>query len=338
MAHFSHIISTIDTHAAGEPARIVLSGLPPILGNTMADKKRYMKERLDCFRTLLMQEPRGHKDMFGIILTHPTRQEADYGILFIDSEGYIDMCGHSIMSATTAIIETGMIPLIEPETRVLFDTPAGLIEAHARIEGQRVIEVAVGNVPSFLYARDVTIDLAEIGSINIDIAFGGNFFALVPADALGVTVHASQSRRLIELGAAVKKAVNAKLAVRHPTIDHITKVELTKIYEKPEPCLPYAKSVVIFGDGQLDRCPCGTGTSAIMAVLHAKGELPLETEYTNESIIGTQFKGKLLREIRLGDFVAVEPIVTGSAYITGMQQFVSNPNDPFKFGFLIDSG
>ena len=337
MAQFSHIISTIDTHTAGEPARIVTSGLPPILGNTMAEKKQYMKSSLDHFRTLLMQEPRGHKDMFGIILTPPAHPKAHYGLLFIDSEGYIDMCGHSIMSATTALIETGMVSPSEPENLVVFDTPVGLIEAHARIVETRVTEVTVANVPSFLYAKDVTIDLFEIGSINVDVAFGGNFFALVPAKALGVAVQPGNSSRLIELGAAVKRAVNAKLVVQHPTVDHITKVELIKIYDKPEPSRPFAKSVVIFGDGQLDRCPCGTGTSAAMAALYAKGELSMNTEYINESIIGTQFKGKLLREVRVGDFVAVEPIVTGASYITGMQQFVVDPNDPFKYGFLVRS-
>jgi proline racemase len=337
MAQFNHIISAIDAHTAGEPARIVLAGLPPILGSTMAEKKQYMKKSLDRFRTLLMQEPRGHKDMFGIILTPPTRQEAHYGVLFIDSEGYIDMCGHSIMSATTALIETGMVLPIEPETRVMFDTPAGLIEAHARIEGNRVTEVSVANVPSFLYAKDVAVDLRGIGSINVDVAFGGNFFALVPAKALGVAVHPENSVRLIELGAAVKTAVNAKLIVQHPIVDHITKVELTMIYDKPEPSQPFAKSVVIFGDGQLDRCPCGTGTSAAMAALYAKGELPLDTEYINEGIIGTRFKGKLLRQVQLGDFVGVEPVVTGTAYITGIQQFVVDPNDPFKNGFLVGS-
>ena len=275
--------------------------------------------------------------MFGIILTPPTRQEAHYGVLFIDSEGYIDMCGHSIMSATTALIETGMVLPIEPETRVMFDTPAGLIEAHARIEGKRVTEVSVANVPSFLYAKDVAIDLPEIGSIKVDVAFGGNFFTLVSAKALGVAVHPGNASRLIALGAAVKRAVNAKLVLQHPTISHINKVELTKIFDKPEPSQPIAKSVVIFGDGQLDRCPCGTGTSATMAALYARGELPLNTEYINESIIGTRFRGKLLREVRLGDFVAVEPVVIGTAYITGIQQFVADPNDPFKFGFLVDS-
>lgn len=255
--------------------------------------------------------------MFGIVLTTPTRQEANYGVLFIDSVGYIDMCGHSIMRATTALIETGMVQPIEPETSVMFDTPAGLIEARARIEGNRIIEVSVANVPSFLYAKDVAVDLPEIGSINVDVAFGGNYFALVPAKALGIAMHPDNSNRLIESGAAVKRAVNAKLAVQHPTAGHITKVELTMIYDKPELSRPHAKSVIIFGDGQLDRCPCGTGTSAAMAALYDMGELPLNTEYINEGIIGTRFKGKLLRQVQLGDFVAVEPVVTGTATLPG---------------------
>jgi proline racemase len=337
MVQFSHIISAIDAHTAGEPARIVLSGLPPILGDTMAEKKRYMKDRLDHFRTLLMREPRGHRDMFGVILTPPASPQAHYGVLFIDHSGYIDMCGHSIMSLATALIEIGMVPPIEPETLIVFDTPAGGVEARARIEGNRVIEVSVANVASFLYAKGVVIDLPGLGRITIDIAFGGNFFALVPAKALGVAVDVRNLNRLIELGAAVKRAVNAQLTVRHPKVDHIATVELIEIYDKPEPSQLLAKSAVIFGHGQLDRCPCGTGTSAAMAALHAKGGLPLHTEFVNESIIGTRFTGKLVREVRVGNFVAVEPVVTGTAYITGIQQFVVDPKDPFGYGFQVIS-
>ncbi len=197
--------------------------------------------------------------------------------------------------------------------------------------------VSFTNVPSFLYARDVAIDLPEIGGIKVDVAFGGNFFALVPAKALGISINPNNASRLIELGMAVKRAINAKLTVRHPTADHITTVELTEIYDQPEPSQPFSKSVVIFGDGQLDRCPCGTGTSAAMAMLYSKGELPLGIEYVNEGIIGTRFTGTLKREIRIGNLMAVEPVVTGMAYVTGLQQFVVDPNDPFKYGFHLGS-
>ncbi len=337
MAQFRHIISTIDAHAAGEPARIILNGLPPVLGDTMAAKKRYLMERLDRFRTLLMQEPRGHRDMFGVILTPPVSRQALYGLLFIDSGGYLDMCGHGTMSVATALIEIGMVEPVEPETAMAFDTPVGLVEVRARVEGHRVVEVSLSNVPSFLYAKDLPIELPEIGRITVNVAFGGNFFALVAAKSLGVSIHPGNISRLIAWGVAVKKAVNAKLSTQHPGIGHINQVELVEIYDRPESSKTFAKNIVIYGNGQLDRCPCGTGTSAAMAALYAAGDLPLGVEYVNEGIIGTRFKGRLLREVRVGDCAAVEPVITGTAYVTGIQQFVADPNDPFQFGFLVGS-
>jgi len=335
MARFAHIISAIDAHTAGEPTRVVLSGLPPIPGATMAEKKHHMMKHLDCFRTLLMHEPRGHNDMFGVILTPPTTEQAQYGLLFMDHGGYVDMCGHGTMSVTTVLVETGMVPMTEPETFIVFDTPAGLIQGKARIEGDRVVEVSIANVPSFLYARDVELDLPAVGKILVDVSFGGNFFAVVKAKDLGVTVRADHVSKLIELGMSVKGAVNEKVKVRHPTKEHIDAVELTEIYEKPEPSKPFSRSVVIFGRGQLDRCPCGTGTSATMAALFGRGELPLGVEFINESIIGTRFTGKLLSETRVGNFAAVNPLVTGRAYITGIQQFVVDPDDPLRHGFVV---
>ena len=335
MAKFTHIISAIDTHTAGEPTRIILSGLPPIQGNTMAEKKRYMREHLDHFRTLLMQEPRGHRDMFGAIVTPPTTDRGYYGVLFMDNSGYLDMCGHGTIGITTALIEMGMIPSKEPETVVAFDTPAGLVEGRARIERDRVVEVSVSNVSSFLYARDVELGLAGIGKILIDVSFGGNFFAMTPAKALGISINPDNISHLIRLGMMVKEAVNEKVKVQHPIERHITSIELTEIYDKPDPSEHLSKNVVIFGDGQVDRSPCGTGTSAAMAMLYGKGKLPLNQEFTNESVIGTRFKGKLIRETKVGEFVATDPLITADAYITGIQQFVVDPNDSKKFGFLV---
>ncbi len=335
MAQFSHIISSIDTHTAGEPTRIVLSGLPSIPGDTMAEKKQYMMERLDHFRTLLMQEPRGHADMFGAIVTPPTTKQGQYGIIFMDSGGYLDMCGHGIIGITTAFIEMGMVTPEEPETVVTFDTPAGLVEGRARVEDGRAVEVSLSNVPSFLYTKDVEIDLPEVGRITIDVSFGGNFFAMTPAKELGVSVHPENLSRLIGLGNAIRKAVNKKLDIQHPTEKHITTVELTEIYDKPDPTKAYSKNVVVFGNGQVDRSPCGTGTSAVMATLHGRGRLAIGEEFVNESVIGTRFKGKLVRETRVGDFAAVDPVITGEAYITGIHQFVVDPHDPVKHGFVV---
>lgn len=334
---FAHLISAIDTHAAGEPTRIVLSGLPPIAGRTMAAKKHDMAEHLDYFRTLLMQEPRGHRDMFGAILTPPTTPQAHYGVLFMDSGGYLDMCGHGVISMATALIETGMISPTEPETLVVFDTAAGLVESRAKVEGHQVVDVSVVNVASFLYDRDVELDLPEVGRVTIDVAFGGNFFAMVRADHLGLTIHAAHLAQLTRFGMLINQAVNAKVQVVHPTQPHIATVALTEIYEPPTRTTPHAKSAVIFGHGQLDRSPCGTGLSAAMATLYARGELSLDEELVSESIIGTRFRGKLLRRVPVGNDVAVEPVFSGEAYITGLQQFVVDPNDPVKYGFKLGS-
>ena len=253
----------------------------------------------------------------------------------MDSMGYLDMCGHGTMSVTTALIAMGMIPASEPETVIVFDTPAGTITSHARVEGQQVVEVSVANVPSFLYASDVLLQLPGVGEVAIDVAFGGNFFALVPARAFGLTIQPAQRSRLIHVGMLVKQAINATLRIQHPTAPHITTVELTELYEQPEPSRPFTRSVVIFGEGQMDRSPCGTGTSAAMATLYGKGALPLGVEFINESIIGTRFRGHLVRQVQVGEMVAVEPVVTGTAYITGLQQFVVDPDDPVKYGFTV---
>jgi proline racemase/trans-L-3-hydroxyproline dehydratase len=335
MARFNHIISAIDTHTSGEPTRIVLSGLPPIQGSTMAEKQQYMIDHLDHFRTLLMQEPRGHRDMFGAIITPPTTDRSQYGIIFIHNSGYVSMCGHATIGITKTLIEMGMIPAKEPETIVAFDTPAGLVEGHARVEGGRVVEASVSNVSSFLYAQDVKIDLPGIGKVAVDVSFGGNFFALVPAKALGLTIHPDNIPKLLELGMMIKKAVNERINVQHPVEKHINRVELTEFYDKPKRSLPVSSNAIIFGDGQVDRSPCGTGISAAMAMLYGKGELSLNEEFHDASIIGTQFKGRLVRETRIGDYVAVDPIVSGEAYITGIQQFVMDPDDPVKYGFVV---
>ncbi|MGV8127824.1 MAG: proline racemase family protein [Methanothrix sp.] len=335
MVRFKHIISAIDTHTSGEPTRIVLSGLPPIQGRTMAEKQQYMMDHLDHFRTLLMQEPRGHKDMFGAIITPPTTNRSQYGLLFMHNSGYVTMCGHATIGITKTLIEMGMIPAEEPETIVAFDTPAGLVDGHARIEGGVVVEASVSNVSSFLYAQDVEIELPGIGKVAVDISFGGNFFALVPAKAVGLALHPDNIPKLAQLGMMVKRAVNEKVKVQHPTEKQINKVELTEFYDKPEPSLPVSSNAIIFGDGQVDRSPCGTGISAAMAMLYGKGELSLNQEFQDASIIGTRFKGKLVRESRVGNHIAVDPVVSGGAYITGIQQFVMDPDDPVKYGFVV---
>lgn len=332
MVTFAHIISAIDTHTAGEPTRIVVSGVPHIPGQTMADKKKYMRERLDYIRTLLMYEPRGHKDMFGAVLVPATNATASHGVLFIDTAGYVDMCGSGTMAVTTALIETGMVPMTEPETAIVLDTPAGLVEARARVRDAQALSISLANVPSFLWARDVGVSLSDGREINIDVAFGGNFFAVVSAKALGVELRPENAAQLTEYETLIRNAVNDKVKVKHPEHRHIATVEITDFYDIDLP-RQFVKSVAARGR-MIDRSPCGTGTSAILATLYGKGKLELGTEYTSESIIGTRFQGTLIKEVRVADVTAVAPVITGEAHITGLQQFVVDPNDPIKHGFL----
>ncbi|MDD1611779.1 MAG: proline racemase family protein [Methylococcaceae bacterium] len=335
MAHFEHMISTIDAHTGGEPVRIVVNGLPPISGRTMAEKKMHCKSHLDHFRTLLMQEPRGHNDMFGVILTPPCDDQAQYGILFIDNEGYLDMCGHSIIGAATVLIETGMVKAIEPETVIVFETPVGLVSSYAKVENHRVIEVSFVNVPSFVFAENVEINTPSFGVVRCDITFGGNFFATVDAQSLGLALTTANLPFLVPLGIEIRQAVNEAVKIKHPEHQHIDRVELTEFYELPDPCKAFSKSLVVFGARQFDRSPCGTGLSAAMSTFHAKGKLSLNSDFIFESIIGTRFHGRLIRTIDLQGYPAVEPRVTGSSYLTGIHQFVVDPDDALKYGFRI---
>jgi proline racemase len=333
MVTFSQIISTLDAHTAGEPARIVVSGVPPIPGHTMAKKKQYMRDRLDQIRTLVMCEPRGNKDMFGAVVVPPTIDHAHYGVLFMDPAGYVDMCGHGIIAITTVLLETGMIPAMEPEPTIVFDTPAGVVECRTEVKGNEVHAVSVANVPSFLWARDIGLSLPGGREIIIDIAFGGNFFAVVPAQALGIALRPENASQLAEYGSLIGDAVNDKIKVKHPRQEHIDTVEITVFYDI-DVSRQFLKSVATRGS-KVDRSPCGTGTSAILATLHGKGRLDKDREYTSESIIGTRFQGKLTTEVQLGEFTAVAPIITGEAHITGLHQFVVDPKDPLKYGFLL---
>lgn len=336
MLPFKTVVSAIDTHTAGEPARIILSGLPPILGHSMAQKKLYFCTHLDHWRTLLIQEPRGHKNMFGVILTAPTSAAADFGALFIDSGGAIDMCGHGLMALTTALIETGQVQVDVPETRLCFDTAAGLVETRAKIEAQRVSSVSVTNVPSFVIAQDLGIWLPTIGEVAVDVVFAGNFVALVPGSALGVPVAASHAHQLISLGMAIKEAVNATTTFIHPELAHISNVELAMIYDRLDPSRSDTKSVVVFGAGQLDRSPCGTGTSAMMTLAYAKGELKLGVEHISENLLGSCFRGHLQMVISTDQRQALVPVVSGVSHLTGISHFVIDPRDPLSYGFLVD--
>ena len=333
------MISVIDTHTAGEAARLVTAGIPKIPGKDMVEKKQYFIDHLDDVRKSVMFEPRGHQDMFGAFLLPPTKEEADFALIFMDTGGYLNMCGHNTIAAVTAAVETGMVDVEEgaTEKEVVVETPAGLIYATAKLKdnGAKVKEVSFKNVESFLYKRDLELDVEGVGHIKFDISFGGSFFCILSADQLGLEVKPENASKLKEAGLKIRDAVNANIEIQHPTLEHIKTVDLVEIYDKPSHPEATYKNVVVFGDGNIDRSPCGTGTSAKLATLYAKGELKPGEPFVYESILGTLFKGRIVEERKLADFDAIIPEITGSGYILGFSNYVYDPDDALTYGFLL---
>ena len=334
---FSKTISTIDSHTAGEGTRLVVSGLPPIPGRTMAEKLAYAQEHLAWLPGFLMLEPRGHQDLFGALLTAPCSPEADVGVLFMDNKVFEPMCGHAVIGAAVTLLETGAFPMAGSETALTLDTPAGLVCAHARVENGRVIEVSFENVPSFVYRSDVSLAVPDVGDLVVDVVFGGLFFVFVDARQIEIDLTPPNAGRLAALGMRILTSANEQISVRHPDLSHIDRIIDLRFYIEPGSDGADSRNVVILGDHMVDRSPCGTGTSAEAAWRHARGRLCVGGSFVTESIIGTRFTGAVAREAQVGDgaetFPAVIPRITGSAYITGFHQFVLDDDDPFPQGF-----
>jgi proline racemase len=335
---FDRVISTIDAHAAGEPLRIITAGLPPLPGRTILERRRAMAERFDDVRRVLLFEPRGHADMYGAVLTPPVSDGADFGVLFLTNEGYSTMCGHGVIALTTALLETGMLPRRQPCkgkcTEVVYDSPAGLIRATATVEDDRVTSVAFRNVPSFRFAHALHLE-TSVGQVTVDVAFGGAFYALVDASALGVEVLPAHAPRLTELGMEIKRAVEREIEVVHPEEPELRGIYGTIISEPPRSAAADGRNITIYAAGAVDRSPCGTGTSAKLANLYAQGDIPLDKQYVHESVIGTTFTGRVIGETQVGVFPAVETEIGGRGFITGFHQFVVDPDDPTSGGFLV---
>ncbi|MEK6410778.1 MAG: proline racemase family protein [Acidobacteriota bacterium] len=325
-------ITTIDAHAAGEPLRVITGGIPPIPGDTILAKRRYARENLEHLRRALMFEPRGHADMYGCILTEPVTADGDLGVLFMHNEGYSTMCGHGVIALVTVLLETGML---EPREVIRLDTPAGRITARANVDGKRVRSVAFENVPSFAYKLDQLVEVPGIGEVRLDVGFGGAFYAYCKAEDLGVRIIPGEFRKLIEAGMAVKRAVMDSLEIRHPFEEDLGFLYGTIIDGPPRSEGANSRNVCIFADGEVDRSPTGTGVSGRVALEHAKGRLAVGEPFVIESLIGTRFTGRVVRETAFGEYAAVVPEVEGSAWITGRHEFLIAPDDPLKDGFIL---
>jgi proline racemase len=328
-------ISTIDAHTAGEPFRVITSGFPSLDGATILAKRRFVKERYDYLRTALMLEPRGHADMYGCIVTPPVTNDADFGVLFMHNEGFSTMCGHGIIAITTVALECGMVPMQAPKTTLRIDTPAGLVTACAHIENDRVQRVSFHNVPSFVVGLDQVVDVPGFGQVRYDLAFGGGFYAYVNTADVGLKVSPGDLHALIDTGMAIKRAVMASRTIPHPFEEDLSFLYGTIFVDEPKGKGAHSSNVCIFAEGEVDRSPTGTGVSGRLAIHHARGEVHVGDTITIESIIGSSFRCTVAEETMFGPHPAIVPEVEGSAYITGRHEFVIDPDDPFKYGFVM---
>lgn len=308
---FSKTYFTIDTHTAGHPERVITGGLPSIPGETMTEKRDYIKE--------------------------PINPEADMGVIFIGATHYGDMCGHGTIATVTALIETGIIACKEGDNGVNLDIPGvGLVKTVAKVKKGKVKNVTLRNAPSFLYEKDVRIKVPSIGNIKGDVAYGGNWYFYVEAKEIGVRVRPEEISSLLMKGAQVKEAVDEQIRVEHPTRSDVTcKFLGAIIIDNANKSGVDQRNILIAGPRHFDRSPCGTGTCGRLAILFSKGRLKRGEKFVNESILGTTFTGRIVDEFSVGSYPGIVPEITGSAYITGFHQFVVDPEDPLKEGFYV---
>jgi len=324
----------VDTHTMGEPTRIILKGFPELQGENMMERKKFLEKNYDYYRTALMLEPRGHRDMFGALITKPVNKEADLGVIFMENSGYLNMCGHGSIGTATVAVEAGLVEVKEPYTYVVLDVPAGIIRTKVKVENGRAVEVSFTNVPSFVYEEGLEVEVPGYKKILFDISFGGSFFAVVDSEKTGIAIGQENLATLTDLGMKLLKEINRSFIIKHPYLD-ITTVDLVEFYGKADNPKAHLKNVVVFGKSQVDRSPCGTGTSAKLACLYEGKKIALGEEFVYESITGSMFRGKITKEININERKAIVPEITGSAYITGLNRLILSSNDPQKYGFLL---
>lgn len=331
---FSRYLSAVDSHTEGMPTRVITGGVGVIPGSSMAERREYFIEHLDDLRLFLMNEPRGHAAMSGAILQPPTRPDADWGVLYIEVSGLLPMCGHGTIGVATVLVETGMVTVTEPVTTVRLDTPAGLVTVDVAVSNGHAQNVTLRNVPAYVHELDAKVDVEGLGTITYDMAYGGNFYAILPLEQLGIPFSTEHKDRILQAGLDIMDAINATARPVHPedpSIHSCKHVQFTAPGEDGSD----SRNAMAIHPGWFDRSPCGTGTCARMAQLHARGELGLGQDFVNESFIGTRFTGRLLTETSVGGRPAVVPSVSGRAWITGMGQYLLDPTDPFPAGFVL---
>ncbi len=327
--------TTFETHTAGEPLRIITSGLPKIPGETMLEKRRYFMENLDYIRRSLMWEPRGHADMYGAVITEPVSPEADFGVIYLHNEGYSTGCGHAVIALGKVAVVTGIVDAKEPVTEIKIDTPSGLVKVFVEIEKGKIRKIFFHNVPSFVYLLDRIIEVPKIGEVKYDVAYGGDFYAFVDSEDVGLKCTPDHYRDLIDVGMRIKRAIMKSTSIKHPFEEDLGFLYGTIFTCPPQDGGSHSRHVTIFAEGEVDRCPTGTGVSARLSLLYQRGEIDIDEEIVIESIINTKFTGKIVKEMEYGPYKAIIPEVGGNAYIIAKNTFIIDPSDPLTYGFFL---
>ena len=342
-----NMVTAVDLHASGEPGRVIIGGVMDVPGKTMFEKKVYLETKGDSLRKRMLREPRGYPAANCNLILPPTRPEADAGMIIMEQVEYPPMSGTNTICVVTALLGTGMVAAREPITKLTLDTPAGLVHVEAEVRDSQVVRVTFENVASFTVHLDKPVEVPLLGTVRVDVAYGGMFYVIANAAALGLRLTPDEGRDITRVGEMIKAATREQLPVVHPEnsgISGVTIAQLSGAATKPG---AHAKNAVVVSTGQLDwarpstwtgaidRSPCGTGTSAKMATLYARGKLALNEDFIHEGILGTTFTGRLIRETKVGPYRAVVPTISGRAWITGFAQYVLDADDPFPEGFTV---
>lgn len=334
---FSRMINVVGVHAAGELNEVITGGVLDVPGASMFEKMQYLERKGDDLRNFLLNEPRGRVTQCVNLVLPATRPEADAGFVIMESDFYVPMSGTNTICTTTALLETGMIPMQEPETKLVLEAPAGLVPVTALCKNGKCISVTFENVPSFVFAFDAKVDVPGLGEITVDVAYGGMIYVLVDATAIGFNVDKTEAAKLVEVGERIKKAAAEQIPAVHPENSAIHTINQT-LFAGPleiRDGVKRSRNAVIVSPGRIDRSPCGTGTSARLAVMHARGQIATGETFIHESIIGTEFIGRVLETTTCGGKSAIRPAITGQAWITAFHQYVLDPTDPFPTGFRL---
>ena len=328
----ARVIHCVDAHAEGEPSRIIVGGVLDVPGTTMLEKARWLEREGDWLRRLCLFEPRGSAPLSADLVLPSSVPEADAGFIIMESSSYEGMSGTNAINTAAVLLETGMVPLVEPETRMVLEAPAGLVHVSARCSGGRVEDITFENVPSFCTALDAAVEVPDVGLVQVDVAYGGAWCAFVDAAALGYSIVPSEARALGELGERIRPCVQEQLSIVHPLSGDLSYLSFV-VFVAPPRVGGDARHATIVSPGRLDRSPTGTATSARIAVLDARGTMG--AEYVAESVIDTRFVGRVARRAQVGTFDAVVPAITGRAWVTGFHQLVVDPADPLAEGFKL---